>query len=89
MIHSIIYYQINRLNPNSFKLLIEKIYYTRMINRAKIDYINGKLNIILLLILKLDRKMFYSFLKREDWLPLQEKVQSELIAVQVLQNNKT
>ena len=53
-----------KLNPNHFKFLFNKIYYTRMINRASINYINGKLNIILLLILKFDRKLFYSFLQR-------------------------
>ena len=59
------------LNPNNFKLLIDRIYRYRMVNRLVKDYINGKLNIILLLIMKLNRGMFNSYMINTDWSALQ------------------
>ena len=62
------------LNPNNFKLLIDRIYRYRMVNRLVKDNINGKLNIILLLIMKLNRGMFNSYMINTDWSALQSQV---------------
>jgi hypothetical protein len=81
LLNSLVYYQMARLNPNSIGPLIEKIYVYRMRNRANSNLLNGKVNLLFLLMLREDRQLVHSFLLQTDWQPLQQQLRQELLSL--------